>query len=906
MGAMRLYTRSGVSSVCYAVDASVMKTRLTWCITLFLLCHHVPAVWGVANQLPQASAPAGTQSLVPQQTKPAPEPAPPDDVDLSAPLNPDLDPAFSLPSAAARENSAPPAPAPPVTEQPGAELLPAPTGVSEIGFSEVIDTGSATPIDAPPVGTPVHIEADKQGRTGDTFHLDGDVLLLYKSYRVRADHVTYNRATSMVEAQGHLSVEGGPSDEHLFADHGTMNLEDHTGHFYDATGTLGVRTVTRDRFVFTAPNPFALTGKEVLELGPGRYQVLHGTLTSCRLPHPDWQLIARDILVKDGTASARNSTFTLFNAPLLYLPYISHPLAPEHRQSGILLPIFGNDTQRGFIVGEAGYIVMGRSADATVGSEYFSRRGFAPFGQLRYRGQGENFASFRLRSLLDRLPGTLNQGGVDLFFRGRRKLDDYTQAVADVEYLSSYVYRQAFEENFSAAINSEVKSSAFVTREGNGFAANGRFERYQTFRSATLGDEIRVLHEPELQLDALDHPIRHTPLLWGGEAAAAALSRSEPGFSTSSLVPRLDLYPHLALPLSAAGWTLRGEAGVRNTFYGKSQQPGVPGSVPAAELGASLDRFSFNSEAALHPPTLRRDFSSPFTQRLFGGELRHTVEPELTYRYVTGVNHFADTLRFDDTDIVTDTNQVEYALTQHVYVRHLHAQPCKGDEALGPNSTCGHGTTDWLTWKIAQQHYFNPTFGGAVLQGQRNVLATTLDLTGIAFLSGPRNNSPIISRLRLRTTSATDLEWDLDYNVRNGRVQGSNLLASYRVNNYFVSIGDARLFNVTPQVARLPSAPNPNSTSTLTGFNQLRLATAYGSPTKHGISAGANLGYDFTLNQRQYLGLQAGYNRDCCGLAFEMRRYSLGVVRNDTQYLFSFTLAGVGSAGSLRPVLRVF
>jgi LPS-assembly protein len=60
------------------------------------------------------------------------------------------------------------------------------------------------------------------------------------------------------------------------------------------------------------------------------------------------------------------------------------------------------------------------------------------------------------------------------------------------------------------------------------------------------------------------------------------------------------------------------------------------------------------------------------------------------------------------------------------------------------------------------------------------------------------------------------------------------------------------------------------------------------------------------LNERQYLGVQTGYNRDCCGLAFEMRRYSLGTVRDDTQYLFSFTLAGVGSAGSLRPVSRVF
>ena len=446
-----------------------------------------------------------------------------------------------------------------------------------------------------------------------------------------------------------------------------------------------------------------------------------------------------------------------------------------------------------------------------------------------------------------------------------------------------------------------------MTREENGLAAMGRFERYQNYRSDASGDEIRVLHVPELHLDALDQPLGKLPVLWGGEATASALSRSEPGFQTSRLLPRLDLYPRLALPLSGGGWTVRGEAGFRDTFYGKSQQPGIPGSVPAAELGASLNRLAFLGDVTLHPPTLERDFTLGLARKLFGSaELRHTIEPELSYHYVTGINRFASTLRFDQTDILTDTNEVEYGLTQRLYLRHLHPRPCKGDEALGPSDTCGGGTAEWLSWTVAQRHYYNPTFGGALVNGQRNVFASTLDLTGVAFLSSARNSSPVISRLRLRTTSATDLEWDLDYDTQSGRVQASNLFASYRLQSYLFSVGDSRLVNVIPQVTSLPNAPNPNSTSAESSFNQMHLAAVYGSPTKHGFSAGVNLGYDFTEAQTQYLGAQTGYNRDCCGLAFEMRRYSLGAVRDDTQYLFSFTLAGVGSAGSLSPAYRVF
>ncbi len=828
------------------------------------------------------------------------------------PLTPTVDPAFAPPPAPehapepfAHAPVNPPAPVSATT----LENAPAPSAPVVPATSDVVDTGMAIPIEAPPTGTPVHIEAAKQAKAGDVYTLDGDILILYKSYRVRADHATYNAATSTVEASGNVMVDGGPSDEHLVADHGTMNLEAHTAHFYTATGTLGVRSVTHDRYVFTAPNPFALSGDEVLELGPGRYQVLRGTLTSCRLPDPDWKLLARNILIDGNVAHARNSTFTLFGAPLVFLPYVSHPVEQNHRQSGVLLPIFGNDTQKGFISGESVYLVLGRSADATLGAEYFSRRGFNPFGQLRYRGFGENFASLRFRALFDRLPAPNNQGGQDIFADGRRELDAHTRAAADIEYLSSYVYRQAFEENYSAAINSEVKSSAYVTREENAYAANAHFERYQNFRGTAPGDEIRVLHTPELQLDGLDQPLGRTPFLWGGMASASALSRSEPGFQTSRLTPRLDLYPHLALPLSGGGWHLRGEAGVRETFYAKSQLPGAPGALPV-ESGASLNRAAFIGDAELHPPVLERDFAVPWLGKNGGGALRHTVEPYLHYHYVTGVNHFAETLRFDLTDVLADTNEVDYGLTQRLFVRGQGACP----PGAGPGEThCG--TADWLTWTVLQRHYFNPTFGGAVVAGQRNVFTSTLDLTGIAFLAAPRNNSPIISRLRLRTTGATDLEWDLDYDGRSGRVQGSNLLASYRVANYFFSVGDARLVNLVPQTPALPNAPSATGTTqpgAQRNFNQLRVAAIYGSPTKHGLSAGANLGYDFAFAQTQYLGVETGYNRDCCGVAFEMRRYSLGnpstnsVIRDDTQYLFSFTLAGVGSAGSLRPVLRVF
>ncbi len=870
-----------------------MKARIIWCNTLLLLCHHMLWSQAVTRQLPVPQA----GQTDPQGAAAPPRPAQPDPFTLPGGLDSLSDPAFAPPPDPAAT------PAVPVPEF--APEMPAPQGAPELlePPEPEADPSTARPLPVPETGTPVHIEADTQTKSGDVYTLDGHVLLDYKRYIVHADHATYDSASAQVDARGHVTVDGGPSDEHMVADHGTMNLDAHTAHYWNVTGTLGVRAITHERYVFTAPNPFFITGDEVLQLGADQYQVVRGTMTSCRLPNPDWKLLSHTILIDNGKATARNSVFALDDVPVLYLPYVTHPTEKDQRQSGFLLPIFGNSTTKGFILGEEFYLVLGRSADLTLGSQYFSRRGFAPQGQFRYRGAGEDFAFVRFRSLLDRLPEATNQGGVDITADGRRQITSETRATADVEYLSSYIYRQAFEENYSAAINSQVSSQASLIHQFNGFAETLRLARYQSFLSDTPGDEIRVLHTPEVRLDALDRPVAGTPLLWGGEATASAMSRSEPGFQTTSFVPRIDVYPHIALPLSADGWTLRGEAAMRETYYGRSQNPGPVGVVPT-QRDASLNRTAFLSEITLRPPAVERDFSSPFLRRWLGGDLRHSIEPEFRYRFATGINNFDSVLRFDLTDVLSDTNELEYGLTQHLFLRHLHPRPCKGDEALGPSDTCGTGTVDWITWTVAQKYFFDPSFGGAVTEHTRNVLVTTLDLSGIAYLTRQRTVSPIVSRLRLRSSASTDLEWDLDYDTVRGRIEASSITASHRAGPLFLSVGNYVMHDIG--AASSDSTVTATTTSGISNFNQLRLAAIYGSPTRHGLSAGFNLGYDFTLNTTQYASAQAGYNRDCCGLTFEVRRYSLGAVRDDTQYLFSFTLAGVGTAGNLNKMLRVF
>ena len=759
-------------------------------------------------------------------------------------------------------------------------------------------------VPATPEGVPVRIAAREQGKVGDVWTLAGAVEIHYRNYIVRADKITYNDVTGEVVAEGHLHLEGGPGGEQLDATHGAMNLDRQTGHFFDVSGSIGTRQSRNSRTTYESGNPFLFSGREVFKDGPEKYRVLDGSMTSCRLPKPDWEILSSKIQVADGTATARNSRFTLLRVPVFFLPYVTHSVSTESRQTGLLIPVFSTSNTKGTIFGEEIYWVINRSADATVGTEYFSKRGFAPRGEFRYRGRGHDFFTASFHALLDRglAPGNVDQGGTDLIADSRRDFTPDTRAVTDIEYLSSYVYRQAFEENFSIATSSEVKSQAFLQHEHRGIAETALFSRYQSFQSDAPGDEVRILHLPSLQAEAVDHSLLNTHLMWGFSAATELLTRSEPQFHARNVM-RADLYPHLALPYSFAGWTLRPEAAVRETFYSKSENlpSALNGEVSPTLRSATLNRADFEGGLDLRPPAVQRDYSPPWLVRLLGADVRHTIEPDIQYRYVTGVNNFKSVLRFDNKDVVSNTNEVEYSLTQRLFLRHLHQHPCHDDEAQTASGMCGGGTTDWLQWKLAQKYFFDPNFGNAVVEGARNVLTTTLDLSGVAFLYGPRSYSPIVSRLRVRTASATDVEWDVDYDTKAGRLNASNLYATYRRDKYNFVLGSFKL-----NAPEGPVTSPQNVTAAITNYEQLRLVAAYGNSAQKGLGVGANAGYDFVTGALQFGGIQSSYNWNCCGVSLEYRRYALGLVRDETQYLWSINLAGIGTAGNLRQALRIF
>jgi LPS-assembly protein len=756
----------------------------------------------------------------------------------------------------------------------------------------------AKPEPQPPTGVPLRWEAGLQtySRDGGTVTLSDGVVVYYRDYIIRADKIVYHRSTSELEAEGNLQVTGGPSDAYITASHGDMRLDMHTARFYNVNGSLGVRRAGRT-IVYSTANPFLFSGRVLLQTGEGSYKIVDGTMTNCRLPKPDWQLIAHSITVANNQATTKNTVFKFLGIPLFYLPYLRHPVEETGRESGLLIPVISNSSIRGLTLGDQVYIVLNRSMDMVVGTEYYSKRGWAPNGDFRYKGSGLDHFTLRWNALFDRgvtvPPSTVlvNQGGADIVAEGRYDLTPETRAAVSTEYLSSYVYKLVFNDNYLQAVNSQVHSTMSLTHTHNGLIPSAFLERLQNFASSSQGDEVRILHLPSLRFDVLDEPLHTSPLYWRMGSSVSYLGRSEFGFHVRNM-GRFDLYPHLSLPLVGGGWSVIPEVALRETFYTGSQDPdltGVNGGTPTVSH-EPLSRGDVEASVDVRPPALERDFT------VGNRELRHVIEPELLYRFVGGIGVKARNVPLiDPADIATDTNEVGFSLTQRFYARSKNAQACAIKDS-GTSTSCPAQPREWASWQIAQKYFLNPTFGGAIIPDRRNVFDTTLDLTGIAFLTDARNLSPLVSRLRFEAIPNLRIEWDMDYDPRAGRLDADNVFAGYSIGRTTVGLGHALLNAVDEK----------GSAASLIQSQQLQPFLEIGKPNAVGFNLAANGGYDFVNRALQYAGVQTVYNWNCCGLSVGYRRFALGSVRDETQYLYSFTLANFGSVGDIRRSNTVF
>ena len=214
-----------------------------------------------------------------------------------------------------------------------------------------------------------------------------------------------------------------------------------------------------------------------------------------------------------------------------------------------------------------------------------------------------------------------------------------------------------------------------------------------------------------------------------------------------------------------------------------------------------------------------------------------------------------------------------------------------------------------ISWRIVEKHYFDPTFGGAIINGQRNVFQALDSISPFAFAFGPRNWSPILSDFKVTPGGPYDFEQILQYDPQIQRLVTIGTLAKVKpYREFFATVAYFRLDDnpVLSELPPLPPSPPGPPPFEQPLSNQIRLLTGYGNETRKGFNFTTGLAYDYTNKILQSQVVQASYNGGCCGLALGYSRINLGQVRTENQFRVAFIVANLGTFGNLRRRDKIF
>jgi LPS-assembly protein len=325
-----------------------------------------------------------------------------------------------------------------------------------------------------------------------------------------------------------------------------------------------------------------------------------------------------------------------------------------------------------------------------------------------------------------------------------------------------------------------------------------------------------------------------------------------------------------------AGFTITPSVAFRSTFYSDSVDP-----VQRLVTGQSLWRNYADLTVDLRPPALARIF------RKGGGapRFKHLIEPFMTYRRIDGIDNFDRTLRVDERDVIAETNEVEYGVTNRFFV------PRPGPDGTTPQAH------EILDVTLSQKYFFDPRFGGALQDGVRNQFFPLNTLSGFAFGGIERKSSPINLKARYRPHPLFFADLRVNYDPLYQQVRDLIFGGGYFSGKFSASSSWYYTRQVKVDAARFDPTTLPG--------NQFDVSAFAGNPGR-GPYGGFTIIYD--LRDKTFAGLDrnrqlinltatAGWAWDCCSVQVQNLTFNIGF-RNENRILIAFTLKGIGTFGT--------
>ncbi len=735
----------------------------------------------------------------------------------------------------------------------------------------------------------------------------GNVDVRYGIYRMQADKITIYEAEGRMVAEGSVVFDQG-DDQRITGSTGEFNYRTKLGYFVESTGFTNQ---TNDGTVLY------FTADRVERTGENEFVVTNGKFTACEENVPKWSFTADEAVIKpNDRVKLKNAKFRVKDIPILPLPYASIPIKERDRASGFLTPTFGFSANKGFRLSTAYYQTLGRSADVTFRGDLYGSRGLGYGADVRTRANSRSYFNFGFYAVKDRILGieesqeNPNQGGSLFYADGVQYFPRGYTAVADVRLTSNLDFRQTFSDGIQQIISPIEVSQIYLNKSWNSYTLN-LLARSQVISIPNV--RIKTRNLPSINFDKRPSEIPFLKnVYFSFKTSLEGVSRreqvddvalyrqiagSEP-VNTSKNAQRVDVHPQITAPLNFKYFTLTATAGARVTFYSDSFNDF------RQVVGQAVTRKYGEFELDFRPVALAKSFY----QSNGAFRFRHTIEPYLTYRLIKGVNNFNKIVRFDYEDTATDTNEIEYGITNRIFIRKYteavteRAQQLLQEKPSAEKNPLAVQPYEIFTLTVRGKYFFDKNFGGALTPGRRNQIEPLTALTFYTFGGVPRRFSPVNIDATYRPQRTIFVNTRMDVDTQTGDLRDISATIGY-------DTPLLKIFQTFYYTRALTLIPSLQQFSDRFGKEAGTLRGSQWSPSifvgnrERGFYGGTSLFFDFE-NRRGVRGsplistlATLGYAFDCCAVTMQYSTFNVGV-RRENRFVFSFRLNGIGTFGT--------
>jgi LPS-assembly protein len=674
-----------------------------------------------------------------------------------------------------------------------------------------------------------------------------------------ADHLENYRASGRVTARGNvLFVSPG---NRISAERMEFNTHTRTGTFYVAFGMVTLRDAPNPS-LFGSQEPEAyFWGEELHKLGPKKYRLKHGAFTTCVQPTPRWHLVAGTVTLNlDDYAILKNAVLSVKGVPLFYLPIMYYPIQDEDRATGFLMPIYGNSTYRGHTISNQFFWALGRSQDATLVHDWFSRTGQGYGGEYRYIRSATadgNAQAYLTKEHSFELGGNTVEPRESVKLRGsmREQLPGRIRASAYVDYFSDVTLQQVYNQNIFDASQRSRRWGGSASTQFGGFSLSGNYSNDEYFYGETSSITNGV--RPSIQFSRPSTQLWRAPVYVNGSANFTNALRSTLNGTrrTDITMQKWDGGASVRIPFSQLRFlTINTNLGWHATSYSKSNDPRTGALIPV-----SVFRQYFDWRSEFTGPVLVRVWDRPGSS--YAARIKHVFEPSVEFRRTTSVDNVAQIVKLDRDDYkIGGSLETRYGLTNRLLVK-------GGDKSAT--------SREIVTMSLQQTHYGDP------LLSQFDGSYST------SFLGRPPSNfSPVSFTTRFTPVAASSVDLRMEYDPEISAFQSISIGGSVNASRLQAAgTFSRRKLTLAADVFR--------SDDFVAGTATYRMASQ---------RLGGTYGFNYDIGRSTWIQQRVlvSYNAQCCGIAVEYQRYnypsfSRFIIPQDQRFNISFTLAGIGT-----------